>query len=309
MFVGISCGGEWWGVDTYRRVEELGFDGLLTGEHIMFHRPTWDAVTMCAAMAAVTEKIAIGPAATIAPLRHPTLLAKEFTGVDLVSNGRLILCLGVGGDYPKEFEATDTPLERKGRRTQESLQILRKYFTGERFSYKGEIFELDDVWLEPTPAQEGGPPLWLAGRQEPSQRRAARYADGWLPYMYTAKSVKRTFDFIRDDAEQFGRDLPADFAWGVYTYIALGADPDEAQTRADEHLAWRYNEPRFVGDLAGRYNVAGDVEACVEGLLEFGEAGTTHLVLFPVPAEGQSPMEMIEQMGTTLLPALRQAAG
>ena len=164
MFVGISCGGEWWGLENYRRVEQLGFDGLFTGEHVMFHRPTWDAVTMCTAMAAATESIAIGPAATVAPLRHPTLLAKEFTGVDLVSDGRLILCLGVGGDYPKEFEALDVPLERKGRRTQESLEILKLYFSGERFSYEGEIFTLSDVLLEPPPAQPGGPPVWLAGR-------------------------------------------------------------------------------------------------------------------------------------------------
>ena len=306
MFIGISCGGEWWGAEAYQSVEELGFDGLFTGEHVMFHRPTWDAVTMCTAMAAVTERIAIGPAATIAPLRHPTLLAKEFTGVDLVSNGRLILCLGVGGDYPKEFVATDTPLERKGRRTQETLEIVRRYFAGERFSYQGEIFTLDDVWLEPLPVQSGGPPLWLAGRQEVTQKRAARFADGWLPYMYTPKSVKRTFDFIRDDAASVGRELPADYAWGAYTYLAVGKDAAEAQRRADEHLAWRYNEPRFVGDLAGRYNVAGNVEDCVEGLLEFRDVGTTHLVVFPIPAEGQSPGEMVEEIGSTVLPALRQ---
>ena len=308
MFIGISCGGEWWGKATYKRVEELGFDGLFTGEHVMFHRPTWDAVTMCSAMAAVTDSIAIGPAATIAPLRHPTLLAKEFAGVDLISDGRLILCLGVGGDYPKEFEAMDVSLERIGRRTQESLEILRLYFSGEHFSYEGELYKLEDVFLEPTPAQDGGPPLWLAGRQEVTQKRAARFADGWLPYMYTPKSVKRTFDFIRDDAEKVGRELPDDYVWGAYTYVALGEDNDEAQKRADEHLAWRYNEPRFVGDLAGRYNIAGNVEACVEGLLEFRDVGTTHVVLFPIPAEGQPFDEMVEEMGQALLPVLQHAA-
>ena len=307
MFIGISCGGEWWGKTTYRRVEELGFDGLFTGEHVMFHRPTWDAVTMCSAMAAVTESIAIGPAATIAPLRHPTLLAKEFSGVDLISDGRLILCLGVGGDYPKEFEAMDVPLERIGRRTQESLEILRLYFSGEHFSYEGEFYSLDDVWLEPTPVQKGGPPLWLAGRQEITQKRAARLADGWLPYMYTPKRLKRTFDFIRDEADNVGRELPSDYAWGVYAYVAIGEDAGEAQKRADEHLAWRYKEPRFVGDLAGRYNVAGDVEACGEGLLEFRDAGTTHVVLFPIPADQQPFDEMVEEMGQALLPALKEA--
>lgn len=309
MFIGISCGGEWWGLDAYRRVEELGFDGLFTGEHLLFHRPTWDAVTMCAAMAAVTERIAIGPAATIAPLRHPTLLAKEFAGVDLISNGRLLLCLGVGGDYPKEFEATNTPLERRGKRTGETLEILRRYFSGERFSYQGEIFQLDDVWLEPGPARPGGPPLWLAGRREPSQRRAALLADGWLPYMYTAKSVARTFDFIRAEAEQAGRELPADYAWGAYTYLSFGDDAEEARRRADEHLAWRYAEPRFVGDLAGRYHVSGDVEGCVEGLLRYVEAGVTHLVFYPVLREGQSIDDALEEIGGAVLPAFRQAVG
>lgn len=308
MFVGISCGGEWWGLENCRRVEQLGFDGLFTGEHVMFHRPTWDAVTMCTAMAAATESIAIGPAATVAPLRHPTLLAKEFTGVDLVSDGRLILCLGVGGDYPKEFEALDVPLERKGRRTQESLEILKLYFSGERFSYEGEIFTLSDVLLEPPPAQPGGPPVWLAGRREVTQKRAARFADGWLPYMYTAKSVRRTYDFIRDDAERAGRELSPDYAWGAYTYIAFGDEGEEAQRRADEHLAWRYNEPRFVGDLAGRYNVAGDVDGCVEQLMAFVEAGVTHLVLFPMPAAGQSVRDMLDGIGEGVLVALRRAA-
>jgi alkanesulfonate monooxygenase SsuD/methylene tetrahydromethanopterin reductase-like flavin-dependent oxidoreductase (luciferase family) len=119
--------------------------------------------------------------------------------------------------------------------------------------------------------------------------------------------VKRTFDFIRDDAASVGRELPADYAWGAYTTLALGEDSGEAQTRADEHLAWRYKEPRFVGDLAGRYNVAGDVDACVEGLLEFHDAGTTHVVLGPVPGEGQSVMNMIDEIGAGLLPALRIA--
>ena len=136
---------------------------------------------MCTAMACATERIAIGPAATIAPLRHPTLLAKEFTGVDRISNGRLILTLGVGGDNPKEFEAAGVPLERRGRRTQETLEILRRYFSGEPFSYEGEIFQLSDVSLDPLPVRGAATPIWVAGRREPTRRRAALLADGFLP--------------------------------------------------------------------------------------------------------------------------------
>ena len=128
---------------------------------------------MCTAMACATERIAIGPAATIAPLRHPTLLAKEFTGVDRISGGRLILTLGVGGDNPKEFEAAGVPLERRGRRTAETLEILRRYFSGEPFSYEGEIFQLERR-LARSAARQAGAAADLGRRARTSRPGAVR---------------------------------------------------------------------------------------------------------------------------------------
>ena len=283
-------------------MERLGFDGLFTGEHLLFHRPVWDAVTMCTAFACATERIAIGPAVVIAPLRHPTVLAKELAGIDRISDGRLVVALGAGGDNPKEFEAAGVPLERLGRRTTEALEILRLYFSGERFSYRGELFELDDVWLDPPPARPGGPPLWVAGRREGARRRAARLGDGFLPYLYTAERCARAFEELRADARAAGRELPLGFAWGAYVYLALGDDPDEARRRADEHLAWRYAEPRFLGDLAGKYAVAGGAEDCAEGLARFVEAGCTHLVLFLVRPEGERPADALARVSGEVLP-------
>jgi alkanesulfonate monooxygenase SsuD/methylene tetrahydromethanopterin reductase-like flavin-dependent oxidoreductase (luciferase family) len=304
VFVGVSCGGELWGLEAFRRVEELGFDGLFTGEHLLFHRPVWDAVSMCTAMACATERIAIGPAATIAPLRHPTLLAKEFAGVDRISNGRLILTLGVGGDYPKEFEAAGVPLERRGRRTTETLEILRRYFSGERFSYEGELFRLDDVWLDPPPARPGGPPLWVAGRQEPTRRRAALLGDGFLPYMVTPGSFAGMRASVLATAEEAGRELPPDYAFGAYLHLCLDEDPDAARRRADEHLAWRYDEPRFLGDLAGKYAVSGDADGCAEGLQRFADAGATHVILFLIQREGEPVLAALEAVAQGVLPRL-----
>jgi alkanesulfonate monooxygenase SsuD/methylene tetrahydromethanopterin reductase-like flavin-dependent oxidoreductase (luciferase family) len=306
VFVGVSCGGELWGADVFRSAEELGFDGLFTGEHLLFHRPVWDAVTMCTAIACATERIAIGPAATIAPLRHPTLLAKEFTGVDLISSGRLILGLGVGGDNPKEFEAAGVSLARPGRRTTETIEILKRYFAGERFSYEGELFRLEDVWLDPPPARPGGPPIWVAGRRDPTLRRAAALGDGFLPYMVTPGSCRRMFDTIVEHASAAGRELPADYAWCAYVYLSLGEDPDEARRRGDEHLAWRYDEPRFAGDLAGKYVVAGDASACAEGLARFEEAGCTHVVLSLVRRAGDEPADALRAIAEGVLPLLRR---
>ncbi len=308
MFIGVSCGGEFWGLDVFRSVEELGYDGLFTGEHLLFHRPVWDAVSMCTAMACATERIAIGPAATIAPLRHPTLLAKEFAGVDRISGGRLILVLGVGGDNPKEFEAAGIPLERRGVRTTETLEIVRRYFAGERFSYDGEIFRLDDVWIDPLPSRPGGPPLWVAGRAELTQRRAGLLGDGFLPYMVTAERCGAMFERVAEFAAAAGRTLGREFARAAYVYVSLGEDGDKARKRGDAHLAWRYGEPRFTGDLAGKYVVAGDVESCAEGLRRFVEEGCTHLVLALVRDEGEPPSEALVAAAESLLPLVRQGS-
>jgi alkanesulfonate monooxygenase SsuD/methylene tetrahydromethanopterin reductase-like flavin-dependent oxidoreductase (luciferase family) len=306
VFVGVSCGGEFWGLDVFRSVEELGFDGLFTGEHLLFHRPVWDAVSMCTAMACATQRIAIGPTATIAPLRHPTLLAKEFAGVDRISGGRLVLALGVGGDNPKEFEASGVPLERRGQRTSETIEILRRYFSGERFSYRGELFELENVALDPPPARPGGPPIWVAGRQEPTRKRAALLGDGFLPYMVTPESCRRMFDSVEAYVEAAGRELPKDFAWGSFVYLAVGEDGDEARRRGDAHLAWRYGEPRFTSDLAGKYVVAGDAAACADGLERFRAIGCTHLVLSLVGRKGEPPWDSLEAVAEDVLPTLRR---
>ncbi|MCL4289884.1 MAG: LLM class flavin-dependent oxidoreductase [Thermoleophilia bacterium] len=306
MFVGVSCRGELWGLDVFRAAEELGFDGLFTGEHLLAHRPTWDAITMTTALACATERITIGPAAVIAPLRHPTLLAKELAGIDRISGGRLVVALGVGGDYPEEFTQAGVPFERRGQRTDETIEILRRYFSGERFSYEGELYRLEDVRLDPPPARPGGPPLWVAGRSEAARRRAGRLGDGFLPYMVTPASCRLLFDSTLAHAGQAGRGLPSGYAWGAYVHVSLGDDPDEARRRGDEHLAWRYADPRLAGELAGRYCVAGCADDVVEGLLGFAEVGCTHLVLALIAPEGTPALEPLRAVAETVLPRVRR---
>ena len=155
--IGLTCGGVWWEPDLFQEIERLGFDSIWTGEHIVFHRPILDAISVTAGIAALTERVEIGPAAIMVPLRNPTLLAKELAAIDIMSGGRLIITAGVGGDYPKEFEACEVPFARRGRRTTEMIEVLRKYWTELRFSYDGDAIQLDNVWIDPKPARPERP--------------------------------------------------------------------------------------------------------------------------------------------------------
>lgn len=307
MFVGVTCGHEFWGLPTYALVEQLGYDGLFCGEHLKTHRPTWDGVSLTTAMACATERILVGPAAAIAPLRHPSMLAKEFAGVDRISGGRVVLALGTGGDNPRELPAAGVPNEQLGRRTNEIIDIVRLYFSGARFSWESELYPLDDVWLDPPPARPGGPPLWVAGRKPPSVRRAALRGDGFLPYMVTPSRCRLAYEEVRTIAREAGRVLPADYAYGAYVYISYGPDHGTAVRRGDEHLAARYNEPRYLSDLSGKYVIAGDADACTEQLLAFQEAGCTHLVVSLVRDEHEAPQGELEAFAGEVLSRLRAA--
>ena len=168
--VGFHIDGDVWEPAQIKRVEDVGFDIMTTGEHIVFFRPILDIITVLSYAAAVTTRIKLLPSTIILPLRHPTIMAKELTSIDLLSKGRLIASVGIGGDYPREFHACGVSMKTRGKSANEAIEIMRNYWAGGRFDYHGEIYQLEDVDMLPTPHQEGGPPLWICGRSEPAMR-------------------------------------------------------------------------------------------------------------------------------------------
>jgi probable F420-dependent oxidoreductase len=208
------------------RIEELGYDSVWTSEHIFFHFPTFDALTILAAVAATTDRIRLGTAVLLLPLRPAALAAKEITSVDVISGGRLTLGIGVGGEYPKEFQAVGVPVNQRGARTDEAIQLLRKLWTEDNVSFEGRFTKLDGVTLQPKPAQPGGPPLWIAGRSQAAIRRAGRHGDGYLPYLFSPERFRDSLAQVRQVAEEAGRD-PASVSISLkrslhFTDIGLG---------------------------------------------------------------------------------------
>ncbi len=240
--------------------EELGYDSIWAGDHISYRNPILDIVVALSTFAAVTERITIGAGIVLLPLRHPSVVAKEFASLDHVSGGRVILGVGVGGESAKDFEAVGVDPRERGPRTDEAMRALRELFLG-RASFSGRVFSFEDVEIEPGPAQPGGPPLWVGGRSPAAIRRAASLGDGWIPIWVSAERF-----------EEGITQLPEHVARAVTVPAHVGS-----KQKLYEHLRQRYTGD-FTEHVVDRYCVAGTPEECVARVREYVDAGAQHIV-------------------------------
>jgi alkanesulfonate monooxygenase SsuD/methylene tetrahydromethanopterin reductase-like flavin-dependent oxidoreductase (luciferase family) len=113
-------------IDHVTAVEALGFDSAWTGEHMLFHGPVTDGLITLAAFAGKTSRLKIGSAINLLPLRPTVVVAKAVSTLDVVSKGRFIFGVGVGGEFPKEFEACGVPHHERGQGANEAIEICRR---------------------------------------------------------------------------------------------------------------------------------------------------------------------------------------
>ena len=279
----LSVDGYWDIGDFARRAEDLGFDRVTVGEHIMDGnppRPTMMGIPAMAAAAGATSRIRVLTGIVIAPLYHPVMLAKMVSILDQISDGRLDFGIGISGqrDTRAEFDALEIPVNTRGRRTDEILRVMKDLWTGENVSHHGRFFNFDDVTLLPKPRQEPYPPLWVAGRSDAAIRRAAVAGDGWYPYLFTVNRIRRSNQSVREMAEHSGRDL-ARFHWGLNQPTAIDDDPDRALAAAIAHVGERYVTPeRSAEDIARALCVTGNAEDCIGAIQERVDAGVRDFV-------------------------------
>ncbi|TMB69421.1 MAG: LLM class flavin-dependent oxidoreductase [Chloroflexi bacterium] len=284
------------------RIEELGYDSAWTSEHIFFYFPTFDALTPLAAMAALTSRIRLGTAVLLLPLRPAALAAKEIASVDNISGGRVILGAGVGGEYPKEFEAVGVPVRERGARADEALRVMKLLYGQDNIRFEGRFTKLDGVTLAPKPVQPGGPPVWIAGRSEAAMRRAGRLGDGYLPYLFSPEQFRDGLAKTREYADKVGRD-PSTITGATYQFICLADTYNEAKTIAAADLSRRYNQP--FEKIVDRYVVMGSASECAARLADFVEAGVEHFILVPIVPAPNDFMPHVEAYAAGVLPKMR----
>jgi len=173
------------------------------------YRSVLDPVVSLAHLAGRTDRIRLGVAVLNLPFVSPALLAKQLATLDILSNGRLDVGLGVGWSKV-EFAASGVPLERRGRRAEEFLRALRALWTDEVVEFDGEFYRIPPARAEPKPLQRPHPPVLLGGSAEVALRRAGRVADGWISASNAdLRHIDRPIATVRQAAEQAGRDPDA----------------------------------------------------------------------------------------------------
>jgi probable F420-dependent oxidoreductase len=259
-----------------RHAEALGYDYLGCGEHMMFHGPIGNSLVSLSIAAGVTTSIKLMSSVVLLPLYTPMVLAKLTSVLDVASGGRYHLGVGIGGEFPKEFEACGIPLRQRASRANEALEVIPKLWTESSLTFEGKYSRFAGITLSPRPLQEPHPPIWVAGRKEPAMARAAKHGDGWLPYMFTPEMLHESIGKIRElrgEAAPGRKDVRA----GLFIFTSIGRDREAALRQAAHALGRNYAQD--FSRIVEKYTLCGTPADCRRRLEEYVDAGAQTVMI------------------------------
>jgi len=313
-------------IEHVRLAREYGFDAVWIEEH---HDagPYWPTPLLAvAALAPHLGELAIGTAILVLPLHDPVHVAEQAAILDRLTGGRLVLGFGLGDDAA-EFALFRVPARQRGARAEEQLAIVRGLWLGERFTFRGRFYELDDVRLRTPPLRAGGPSVWIGGWGPKQLERAARLGDAWFPGPVGTFTEIRERQAVYDEhVRTYGEDPLArprplirdvivaetdEAAWELASRSVLEAYR-ATYVESDHVLVGRETSGRtLVGDrdLAADRLIVGDPDTVTEQLAAMvGELRCTDLVI-RLKLPGLEPAQMtgmLHLLGRRVVPELRR---
>jgi len=277
------------------KAEMLPYDSLWVQEQIVTDFALLEPVALLNYVAALTSKLRLGTSVLLPVIRNPVQLAKELATLDQLSQGRLIVGVGIGGAHVPEA-VFGVSGERRARRFVETLNILRACWTQPKATVTGDFWKFENVALEPRPVQQPYPPLWFGARTEIGIKRAVRHGDGWMGAGSSSSAdFVQHMEWIHRFLDEMKRD-PATFPISKRVYIAVDNDRDRAERRLREWFALRYKN----ADMGSRVSIWGSLAECTDKLSDLVRAGAQHLMLNPVFDEMEHLELLAREVGPTL---------
>ena len=254
----------------------VGLDHVTTGDHISFHGGAgFDGLVTATSMLAANDSLDVLVGVYLAGLRHPMVTARQLATISQLAPGRLVLGVGVGGEDRSEIANAGVDPATRGRRLDETLQVIRRLATGETVDHDGPFFSLGQARILPPP--DPPVPLVIGGSGDAAIRRTAAYGDGWLGIFCSARRFAATVERVRAAAAELGRPAPSWF--GLSLWCGLGADGARARELLVRRLEALYNLP---AERFQHVTAAGTPEQVAAGLAPYVEAGAGHLTLVTV---------------------------
>jgi len=285
---------------TTELAERLGYDSLWLGDHLAFTQPILDPLVRLSHAAAFSERLTFGTAVYLLPLRHPVPVAKQVASLDVITEGRLIFGVGIGGEFPNEYAAAGVPHNERGARLSEGMRVLKKLWTGDSAANDGRFYPFPPVQMTPPPHQAGGPPLWCGGRSKAALERAARLADGYVSYVVTPAQFREALDTITAAAEAAGREF-ARFGTGHLLFARIDDSYEQAYEVANAELSARYGMD--FSRATERYCALGTAEDVAEKIAAYHAAGLRH-VLFDCVSPADQRLEQRIRFAEQVRPLL-----
>ena len=282
-------------VDFARQVEDYGFDSIFITDHLLAAKQFYsvsflEPISTLSLVAGVTERVKLGTSVMVVPIREPVLLAKQLATLQFLSQGRLVLGAGIGW-YPPEYAATGVKKSERGPRTDEILDIIIPLLEGEKVTYHGNFYSIDDVLIEPRSASR--PPIWIGGGSQladPGSPDLPRFVDavkerilkteGWIPRpTCPPEDIARDWAELQTYLRDHGKD-PATLtvAHENFVHVVLTQDPRKA--REEQHRAFL----RVMSDARGpdyleKVYLFGTPEEIVASLQARADAGVQRFIL------------------------------
>ncbi|HEX3336524.1 MAG TPA: TIGR03619 family F420-dependent LLM class oxidoreductase [Jatrophihabitans sp.] len=306
-------------VQVAKAAEQMGFDSVWVHDHVVWssemHRhhissgsadalgddqtaDFYEALTMLAYLSAQTTAIKLGVACLVMPTRNPIYAAKQTATLDHLSNGRLIVGVGLGSkatESSNEFDVFQVPFKARAALTDEYIEVMKAIWTEPLATHVGKTIEFHNAEIFPKPLQSPHPPIWVGGWTDKAAERVGRVADGWIPGWLSPAEMVRGVEIMRRTADQNDRD-PDRLVVAIEKLSTIARDRDTALERAlptvrESSLTYE----RDVDDMqfALDRHIFGSVDDVKTRVQEFVDAGVTHIELKLLYA---SIDELFEQM-------------
>lgn len=274
--------------------ESGGIDSIWQSDRLISGVDNLECLSVMAALAGRTRRLKFGMNVASLGLRDAVLTAKQCATIDVLSEGRLLPAFGLGSARSRDYAATGSPTQGRGRRMDEKLQALSRLWTEDAVTMHGEFVCLDEATIAPKPVQRPMP-LWIGGSAAKAIERTARWGTGWQAGIESADAVEPVIRAIKAKTAEFGRHIDADHFGAGFSY-RFG--------HTDEPIVQRHNAglERLLGKPPDAYTAVGGRAEILTLLNQFRSAGTHKFILRPIAAGTDAMLAQTKRLIEAVLP-------